>query len=391
MKVTLLKEEDKKRAKILWGYAFERDEPFYSWYFDNVYDENNCVGIYDDELVSYLQLNPYNIKLNNNIFPTSYVVGVISAPEYRNKGAMKKLLPKALEEMNNKGHWISILMPFDTNFYSPYGWELSYSQLKYHVPIDVIKGLKNKSGDFRKIKIGGSTDSLNEIYESYLYKYNGYVKRNPKEWEYIMHEVDSYGGYMYILTINDNPCGYIFYHIEDKILSIREMAYTNLEGMGALFNFIYSHTSQVTHVNWPAPIGDNLYLFIKDTIKPEFTNDIRVHPFMCTRVINVKNAIENCIFQRDTQFIFTVDDTYAPWNNNTYKISITNGKASVTMVDPIYSQFSCNINTFSQLFFGSIDIYEGKFLNKVNITDESGIHEFNKVFYKKDNFINEYF
>lgn len=391
MEIKKLNKQDFSKAKDLWAYAFETDEPFYSWYYDTVYDPNNCIGIYDDDLVSYLQLNPYVIRLHNRDFHCSYVVGVITAAEYRNRGAMKNLLPESLKLMNDKGHYISILMPFDTDFYSTYGWELTYSQLNYTVNIEQIKKFRSKSGDFKRLSLSSDFSDLNHIYESYLSSYEGYVKRHKGEWNYIMKEVDSYGGHMYILYINEKPCGYIFYYIENKTFSIREMAYTNLDSMNNLFSFIYSHTSQANKVSWPAPLEDKLHLKLKDTIKPDYSNDIKLRPFMCTRVVNVKKAIEHCYFHESCEFNFTIDDTYAPWNNNTYNVLVKNNKATVTVVDSCESDFEMNINTFSQLFFGSMDINEALFFENIQVKNMNKIYEFNKIFNKKKLFINEYF
>ena len=48
MLARLLEAHETPLAKELWGYAFERDEPFYSWYFNEVFNPRNCVGLYPD-------------------------------------------------------------------------------------------------------------------------------------------------------------------------------------------------------------------------------------------------------------------------------------------------------------------------------------------------------
>ncbi|WP_053954814.1 GNAT family N-acetyltransferase [Inediibacterium massiliense] len=397
MFLRFLRKEDTPTAKKLWGYAFETDEPFYSWYFDEVFSPNHSLGIFEeDQLISYLQLNPYTLSLNHSLFETSYVVGVITSPEYRNKGTMKFLIPKAIEEMRNKNHFVSILMPFDTTFYQPYGWELSYSQKKYQIPMSIIGHFsqREKKYYFNEINLDDDFENLNNIYESFLNEYHGYMKRNKKNWDFILKDLIYYGGYAFILKNEQKkPIGYILYFIKDKKFIVREMSYENYTAKKALFSFIYSHISQATHVEWSAPLDESTHLFLKDTIQPEPTNQIGIYPFMCARVIDVKAAIEHCTFHQniDTKFSIEIKDPYAPWNEGIFMVHIENQKANVQKDNHIKADLSCSINTFSQLFFGAIDINTAIFMENIKVYNPEAIKNFSKVFYQKKNYINEYF
>ncbi|QXM06810.1 GNAT family N-acetyltransferase [Crassaminicella indica] len=393
----LLTKKDIPAAKKLWGYAFETDEPFYSWYFEEVFSPKNAVGIFNKgQLISYLQLNPYTIYLNGASFEASYVVGVITSPEYRNKGLMKILLPKAIEEINKRNHSVSILMPFDTTFYSPYGWELCYRQLKYTVPIDIVGHFASgeKYGNFHKIDINKDFEALNIVYDSFLKNYHGYVKRNRKNWDYILKDLQYYGGYACLLRDQkNNPIGYILYFLKDKKFIAKEIAYTNIKAQKSIFSFIYSHKSQAVAVQWSAPYNDPTQLFLRDTIQPEPTNNLRIYPFMCGRIINFKDAIENSSFSKDINFSFSIriKDSYAQWNNNTFIIKISNGKASVKKSNTASADMVCDINIFTQLFFGAISIDQAVFLEKVTINNQAILKNFSKSFHFKNNYINEFF
>ncbi|WP_165000407.1 GNAT family N-acetyltransferase [Anaerophilus nitritogenes] len=397
MFLRFLKKENIPEAKKLWGYAFETDEPFYSWYFDEVFSPKHSLGIFEEnKLISYMQLNPYTIFLNGSLFETSYVVGVITSAEYRNKGTMKLLIPKALEEMKNKNHFISILMPFDTTFYQAYGWELSYSQKKYKVPMEIIGHFSQRQKDFyfNEINLDHNFEDLNKIYESFLNGYHGYIKRNKKNWGFILKDLIDYGGYAFILKDNQNESiGYILYFIKDKKFIVREMCYKNYKAKKALFSFIYSHISQATHVEWSTPFDESTHLFLKDTIQPEPTNEVSLYPFMCGRVIDVEAAIEHCTFHQDinTKFSIEIKDPYAPWNEGIFMVHIENQKAIVQKNNHIKADLSCSINTFSQLFFGAIDINTAIFMENMKVYNPKAIENFSKVFYEKKNYINEYF
>ncbi|QEK13301.1 GNAT family N-acetyltransferase [Crassaminicella thermophila] len=393
----LLTKEDTSAAKKLWGYAFETDEPFYTWYFQEVFNPKNSIGIFSEgELVSYLQLNPYTIYLNGNSFKASYVVGVITSPEYRNKGAMKVLLSKAIEEMNKRNHFVSILMPFDTTFYRPYGWELCYSQMKYETPIYIVGHYSNqeKGGTFSRINLDKDFESLNNIYETYLKHHHGYVKRNKKNWDHILKDLAYYNGHAYLLKDSKNlPVGYILYFIKNGKFTAKEIVYKNEWAKKSLFGFIYSHKSQATTVEWSAPSNDSTHLFLKDTIQPKPTNKVSLYPFMCGRIINIKKALESCLFSKSIccSFSMEITDSYAPWNDGTFIVTIQNGKASLEKTDLSSVDLSCTINTFSQLFFGAINIDQAISLEKIILHNQSILENLSKIFYSKNNYINEFF
>ncbi|QZY55431.1 GNAT family N-acetyltransferase [Crassaminicella profunda] len=393
----LLTKEDTLTAKKLWGYAFETDEPFYSWYFEEVFKPENAIGIFhEDILISYLQLNPYTLHLNGSSFQTSYIVGVITSPEYRNKGLMKILLPKAIDEMNRRNHYVSILMPFDTTFYSRYGWELCYSQLQYNTHIDVIGHFANgeKSGNFSRIDLNKDFEDLNKIYKIFLKNHHGYVKRNKTNWDYILKDLIYYGGHACLLKDEENnPTGYILYFIKDGKFTAKEIAYTNIRAKKLIFSFIYSHKSQAMNAQWSTPYNDPTHLFLRDTIQPSPTNSVRIYPFMCGRIIHFKNALENSSFPKDMNFSFSIriKDSYATWNDCSFVIKISKGKASVQKSNIDAIDVICDISTFTQLFFGTIDLHETIFLEKIIIHNPSLLKNLSKIFYCKNNYINEFF
>lgn len=43
----------------------------------------------DDEIRAMLQLNPYQVKLQESVVPSDYIVGVATQAEYRGRGYMR--------------------------------------------------------------------------------------------------------------------------------------------------------------------------------------------------------------------------------------------------------------------------------------------------------------
>ena len=395
MQARLLEEHETPLAKELWGYAFERDEPFYSWYFNGVFNPRNCVGLFiGNQLATCLQIPPYTLKLNGNHFDCSYVVGVVTAPEFRNRGIMKSLLKKALEEIRSRDHFVSILMPFDTDFYRPYGWELCYSQLLYEAPLRFIKGLGRREGIFKKVSLEKDLPSLDKIYHRYLRNHHGHVIRSKENWRILIQDLEHYGGYTYLLQDSNHlPEGYVQYLLKGDKLIVRELAYVSQWAKEALLGFLYSHYSQANTIQWPAPMNDNTYLTIRDTIKPAPTNNITLRPFMCGRVVDVPRALEHCKFSSSVNMTFhlKIEDPYGPWNHTTFQVQIKAGVPIATEEPNHPGDLQCSINTFSQLFFGAVSMEEALYMDRAILAKPELLEPLSRIFVKKTNFINEYY
>ena len=120
----------------------------------------------DGEIVSSLQLNQYQINLNNKLYDTSYVVGVSTLPQVRGKGYMKNIMEYTLKELYEKNQLVSILMPIDYRLYRKYGYEHCYDQIEYELDIDSLKSFK-LNGDMKKANLD-DIDTLIEIYNFFL-------------------------------------------------------------------------------------------------------------------------------------------------------------------------------------------------------------------------------
>lgn len=394
MEVRFLHEIDISRAKELWGYSFENEEPFFSWYFNEVFRPENTIGLFENnQLMSCLQMQPYTLNFNGTLLDATYIVGVVTAPEYRGNGAIKKLIPRAIKEINDRGHCISILMPYDTTFYNKYGWGLCYSQIKYEIPIDILSKYGERRGIFFPIDLN-DIDELNRIYKLYLKKNHGFVERDLRNWEILLKDLKADGGYAFILRDTDGvPLGYIFYIIRKDKIYIRELAWVNENAKKSLLFFISSHSAQVLKVEWNAPISDITYLQLRDTITPKSTNMVRIVPFMCGRVINVKESLTRCRFNERINFSYTlkINDKYAEWNNKTFSIEIDKGNPKVFETELDKVDMECDIKTFSQLYFGTLSISEALEIDGIMLYSDNKVRSLEEIFNKKNNFINEYF
>lgn len=112
----------------LWEETFDDSEGFVDYYFENVCKNNKILSAYiGDTLVGMIHLNPYDMLVDNREVKSYYVVGVAVLFPYRNKGYMKAMMKKTLEDMAKDGVDIAFLMPELEAYYHNLGFKKIYN------------------------------------------------------------------------------------------------------------------------------------------------------------------------------------------------------------------------------------------------------------------------
>ncbi len=389
MRIDFATEEDKNQVKDIWKYCFTDTQAFVKWYFDNKYQSENTLVVYEqNNIVSTLQLIPYKILFEKKEVEVSYVVGVDTLPEARGKGYVKHLLQKTIEVLRERQQFICILLPFEDAFYKKYGWETCYYQKKYKLLPQEIKRVAKPYGNLRKVDFQKDIKVLGDVYRQFIKNKNGCILRTTQNWQHILADflMEKYAGYI----INDEAGkvqGYIFYRIEDNVFSIFEMAYENEKAYQGLLWFAYVHSAQAKTIAWNAPLEDMLFAVID---KPQ--NAVSINPFVMARVVDVKEVLEMLVdsnpLQRDDAFTIYIEDHNAPWNEGVFVISN----------QEIYKQenvkaydLRCTINVFTQMVMGTLTPSQAQRLGVLEVKQEKALCKAQEIFVSRCNFINDYY
>lgn len=383
MNIRFAKESDKNNIIDIWNYCFDDGPKFTDYYFNDKYKHENTIVVEDDEIVSSLQLNQYNLKLNDKIYDTSYVVGVSTFPQARGKGYMKHIMDFTLNELYRKNQLVSILMPIDYRLYRKYGYEHCYDQIEYEIDIEDLSGFKSK-GFLKKAKLDNINDLIN-IENNFLKDLNGTIIRDKNYYENLFKEVESEDGHIYIHE-DELKDGYIIYFINNENIFVRELYYNNLNALKGILRFLYNHNTQCKKVTISSPIDDKIRFILSN---PKTAN-IKLKPFMMGRVINFKKYLEslNIKSNENLSINISVKDDFIKENNKIFKIHLNNNKLNVESGDYI-PDVEFNINTITQLAFSYINGKEAYLLN--DLKENKKVIEFlDLIFVKKENYVNEY-
>lgn len=163
---------DKVAVYQLWKELFAFDDGGYTdYYFSNLYDFHDLFVLeIDGELVACLQRRKHKIMLNQKIFPTSMIVGVMTHPNHRHKGYMKALMNEVLKEAKQE-ELLTIIQAYDMSLYTPFGFQaVNGKQMKYY----------SKHADENKIEleIGYDAASMHQCFKESMKDYSGYFIRD---------------------------------------------------------------------------------------------------------------------------------------------------------------------------------------------------------------------
>lgn len=130
MEVRKLRQEEHFRTRKLWEEIFAEDTPEFLDYYYTVKIKQNEIYVIEDEgeIVAMLHLNPYTMRVKNDLYQTHYIVAVATHKEYRRQGLMAKLMNYAIQVMKDRGELFTFLMPANEAYYTPFGFQFIYEQ-----------------------------------------------------------------------------------------------------------------------------------------------------------------------------------------------------------------------------------------------------------------------
>lgn len=376
--------KDTSQVKDLWRNCFDDTKEFIDFYFDECYEAKNTLVIFDGhKLCSSLQLRPYEIMIRETRFKVYYIVGVATWPEYRKRGYVTKLIKHAGKIMDERGYYISILLPFDYSFYRRYGWEVCYDLLHY-VDLDLkVSKLDINSNDFFSISPGGDLRHLNDLYEAYVNQNHGYITRNDREWDIILNDFEIDGGSCYLYKKDRLPQGYVLLTKEDTNIVIRELAYGDPNVLNKIIAFVLKK-AEGQKVLWKAPISDATY-----ANKHDFKMKIPKQAYVMGRIHNVPTSLSG-IRSGNEHLIVKVIDSFFTENDGCFLFKGVGGRLLVERVDE-EPDLQLGIQSLTQVFWGnaSVDHLVEKGLLKVY--SKEALRMLAGLFPTKNNYIMEDF
>lgn len=228
-------DEDLNDIKELWLNIFE-DETIESteFYFKNCYNKDNTYLLKNnDEIVSGMQIVPYQMMINNKQEDNYFILGVFTKKEYQKQGLMKKLMNKvlSLDIYRNKRIY---LQAYNPEIYKSFGFIPSH----YHNVYEPDYNFYSKQEHDIIIKDFNS-EMLVLLYNKYVENFDEYRYRDSNYYEWYIERTRSFNQNIAVFKHNNEIEGYAVYSIND-LLYVSEIIYVNHEALERMISTLFS-------------------------------------------------------------------------------------------------------------------------------------------------------
>ncbi|TCP66098.1 GNAT family N-acetyltransferase [Baia soyae] len=298
------------------------------------------------EIVAKAHLISFYITYHQQVIEMGGIAGIATYPEYRRQGYVRDMLIHSLKEMREKGMTVSVLHPFQVDFYRRYGWELLCNLLSIKLTNHDLKPLVPAKGTIRRFRKEQHHAEIEQVYHQYALQFSGKLVRNTDQWLKVYDE----GTIALYYDEQKVPQGYILYGMENGKLVVEELVVLTEEARRGLWNFICQHDSMVKEIEIHTHSRDPLlYVLTNPCVRTE------IKPYGMVRIVDVEKFLTYCPFRWDVaqgkEVKLQITDSFAPWNERTFVI----GNQEVQVKDSCDGEEGCvqlSINTLSAILFG---------------------------------------
>ena len=333
------------------------------------YDETLAVFA-GQELLAGLLILDKAVYVGQNAIPMGGIAAVACPPEHRRKGATSRLLTESLHRMHSQGQAISMLYPFNYQFYRRYGWELGTVQRHYSIALSDLKEFLPAQGHTRR-GTKEDIDAVSALYDQWARAYIGPLRRNRRDWEKQLcpsnpGQEDYRYLYLWYPTADcPQPEGYIVFTISTQSgrrLQVQEFCALSLEAYRGLWGLLANHDSQAERIEISLPEDDPLTYVMAN---PKVIR-CSLEPSAMFRIVDMIPALEGRPFGVASATLgIEISDPLCPWNQGSFLLTIADGQGSVTQTTgEHHSSLALSIETLSQIYTGTISPSQALSLGK---------------------------
>ena len=383
MRLRKLDVKEHEQTRALWELVFKDDSRAFLdyYYFIKIKDNEIHVIEEDDGIRTMLHLNPYEICINENVFPSHYIVAVATQEEYRKRGYMGILLQQAMTEMYQNKEPFTFLMPAAEAIYTPYDFRFIYDQVQTEFESAVsCANEKMLPVELREARLSDTTAMTAFFAEHFAAEYQLCAVHDEKYYQTMILEQQSQDGGVKLLTAAGKIVGMYAYSMEMSQPTIREPLY--LAGYEDDFlNAVNLMKAELQKMGSEKPLKILACLKkLSSTAKPMIMARILHLPTMLA-ALTIKDGMEiDCSF--------AVLDAFLPQNSKVWKLESYIDDPHVRVKEAEDSEGVLTIAALTSLLFGYKSVAEIAAEPDVVITDKLG-RELNKLQFLQRIFLNE--
>jgi len=303
-------------------------------------------------------LYPFKMRLRNSMVNMGGIGLVCSRPDYRGKGAIRFMLQNAAKTMREKGMQVSVLYPFNVDFYRKYGWELFFKTKKLVLPPTTIKVESNPSMNYQFLSFPDS--DVKAFYNQMARTHYNLAIRNDHQWrrhlKVFFNDEASTGVVKF--SRNEKITGMLTQYLSrsekgfDSYLTVKDFYYIDQETKLSMLGYLRSLSHQVKEITFYTAEDFELWPYLAD--RP---TDEKLETSGMIRVLNLESLNGLNVDFEMTPLRIKVMDNLLEENNGTFEIQAENGKL-VIQKNRKEPELECDISGISSALSGFTNFSE---------------------------------
>ena len=359
-------------------------------------DDNDYWGAFDanGKLHSAMAVIPYDMLINGKTMKMGGIGGVVTRPESRGLGLVRKIFDAAFPAMLEKGQTFSYLYPFNYNYYRNFGYELCHAYNNISIPIEQMRGYAYPK-NIAPYEPGDDVTPYAEIYETFTRDRNLAIVRDSDAWKSMLTR-DPYKNldFTYLnRDANGNADAYVLYHAQhvddgDNRIKVKELCWRTTEGLHSIFGFFAKLSAELSYVDWDAPCDVNVQTLFPDAY------DISWHRNSggMNRILDVAAGLSTLrapLGEPNGKLTVDVMDNYWSDNSGQYTVAWEDGNLTVDKAVAGDAAMTTSVETLAQLVTGYLSVEQAAL--KKDTTINSRYLELSQLFPKQKLHLTERF
>ena len=336
------------RTRKLWEEVFADDTKAFLDYYYYIKTRDNEIYVVEEDggICSMLQLNPYTVRMEEQEFPSAYVIAVATRKEYRSRGYMGALLRTSLKEMYNRGLPFTFLMPAAEAIYTPYDFRYIYSQDQGTLICGKRDGELHWKSEGVLFSDAGLWDAeeMSHFFETYFAdRFQVCTVRDAAYYQTMILEQQSERGGVRLMRRDGVLKGFYAYAGEEG-LEIREPLF--LSGYEEDFrNSVEELADRMQAGQQEIPVY---------ACPPEYAD--RRKPLIMARIVSLRNLLSALMVPEEecVECSFAVIDPLITENSRVWKLTSGIGETELHVGETEDSEGVLPVADFTELIFGQV-------------------------------------
>ena len=353
MEVKLIRsKEGQKSYSELCKYCFNDSVGWTDRMFRGDAKKQSVYGAFEGKaLKSGIISRHFNVNLFGKMHAMSGISAVASYPESRNRGYIRSLFKKILNDERNAGRTVSALYPFSFAYYGNFG----YGALEDYRHITVRpEDILPFAGTKPLVPYDGSQamfEDIKSIWNGYYGCFDFGSDRSDHTAEGFNDAADFFKYRAYVAYKGKKPLGAIVYTLNiagsyQSEIDISTLAWTDAAALPGIMGHLAAHRGQCAAIKGEFHSSVPMHLFTKEPRLP--TGIIRS---WMARPLNLEKILASKLKeQKDfSPVTFSIEDPVIPEESGTYTVSPGSVKKKANT-----GEHAVPLSVFSSLLFGGM-------------------------------------